>query len=57
MALQTAMKNLRREVNNLKAEVASLKSSVQSGVSGAANKDKVIMEPKWKREGLSHHPT
>ena len=57
MALQKAMKNLWGEVKNLKAEVASLKSSVQSGVSGAANKDKVIMEPKWKREGLSHHPT
>ena len=51
------MKNLQGGVNNLKAEVASLKRSDHSGGAGAANKDKGRMEPKWKREGLAHHPT
>ena len=49
--LQTAMRNLQREIRNLKAEVVSLNKSDHSDGAGAANKDNSRFLPNWKREG------
>ena len=49
MALKTDMGKLQGELKNIKAEVASLKKSGHSGGTGAANKDNVILVPKWER--------